>query len=68
VLPVDGSLISWPACNAAFGAMPFNRATSSADNLREAAIFAIVSPFRALTLVRVAAGVSAERFQFVNRV
>src|SRR5215472_8227957 len=73
--PVDagavaaGNLISWPAFNSTFGAMPFSLATSSAESLLEAAILAIVSPLRARTLFRVPAfGVSAvPRFQLVNR-
>src|SRR5205814_4742434 len=66
-----GSLISCPACSSALGAMPLSRATSSAETFRAAAIFAMVSPLRARTFVRLeefpASAAVVERRQFVNR-
>src|SRR5205807_7742392 len=67
-----GSLISWPACNSASGAIPLRRATSSAESLCAAAIFAIVSPLRARTIVSVdgafaSFAVVGERRQLVRR-
>src|SRR5438132_12713029 len=52
--------------------MPFSRASSSADNLCAAAILAIVSPFRARTVVRpefafASAVFGVARRQFVKR-
>src|SRR6266851_1015251 len=70
-LGAPGSLISCPACNSTLGPMPLSRASSSADNLWAAAIFAIVSPLRARTFVRlgvlfVSAVVGVDRRQLVN--
>jgi len=67
-----GSLISCPAFNSTLGPMPFSLANSSADILFAAAILAIVSPFRARSLVKLGAALASavveDRFQLVNRI